>query len=233
VNHGEFKEVWSRALREVDLPSFVARDINETLDLRTLARTCESYVEPLGGQDAEPFNVTCAFSWVWDALLTARMATTEEDLLTEVFGRDHGVRTERPWLRVDARLRASLPYGKPIALPSVSVWAAWSHEVMTRLEHIEPLVPEETTRTGRGGRLEVLGWQGEPEAELSCGPGGELRVKSVEVSSWQTIELPRQWDNPDREPDPGPERQLHAMFGRVKAALHAWTEALDHLRPRV
>ena len=64
MNHGEFKEVWSRALREVDLPSFVARDINETLDLRTLARTCESYVEPLGGQDAEPFNVTCAFSWV-------------------------------------------------------------------------------------------------------------------------------------------------------------------------
>lgn len=85
-------------------------------------RTAETVVAPLG-QDVEPFHVGATMSWRWDSLNTARTATTEEDMLTELLGREGGgrVKTERPWLRVDVTLRASLPHGKPI--PSSEVWA--------------------------------------------------------------------------------------------------------------
>lgn len=38
------------------------------------------------------------------------------------------------------------------------------------------------------------------------------------------------WDDPEREPDDHRAEQLAAMFERVRAALHARTEVLDHLR---
>lgn len=93
-------------------------------------------------------------------------------------------------------------------------------------------MPAKRTREGRGGRLEYLAWQGEPIARVRCGLGGELSLEAVELSSWQAIQLPRKWDDPSRAEDEPPGKQLHAMFGRVKAALHAWMEVMDHLRPR-
>jgi hypothetical protein len=78
---------------------------------------------------------------------------------------------------------------------------------------------------------EVLGWQGSPTAKVVCQPGGELRLEGVEVAAMQIIELPRLIDNPD-ERDEGPEVELEELFGRVRAALMAWMQALDHLRVR-
>jgi hypothetical protein len=52
----------------------------------SLDRNYEVYVEPLGGQDAEPFFVAATISFRWDSLSTARTATTEEDL-REMFHR--------------------------------------------------------------------------------------------------------------------------------------------------
>jgi hypothetical protein len=72
--------------------------------------------------------------------------------------------------------------------------------------------------------------QGEPTIKTTCGIDGELKVTGIELAAWQAIELPRVWDNPDREPDDDPADQLAGMFERVRAALHAWTEVLDHLR---
>ena len=74
---------------------------------------------------AEPFTATTTFAWRWTALHTARTVTTEEDLLAEVLGRDHATRshTRRPYLRLDIGLRATLPGGAPLALPSPAVWA--------------------------------------------------------------------------------------------------------------
>jgi hypothetical protein len=155
-------------------------------------------------------------------------------LLVELLGREdvHRVKTQRPWLRVDVSLRASLPHDKPIPMPSPSAWAQWAREAVERLDRIEPVVPKEVAREGRGGRLEVLAWQGDPVAHVSCGRNGELRLERVEFSSWQAIELPRKWDDPQRKKDERPDAQLGAMFGRVKAALHAWMEVMDHLRAR-
>lgn len=98
-----------------------------------------------------------------------------------------------------------------------------------RLESIEPIVPAETVREGRGGRLEILAWQGEPEAHLLCSREGGLRLRSVEVSAWQAVDLARKWDDPRRKPDTGTAKQLRELFARVRTALQAWVELTDHL----
>ncbi len=236
MTYEEFAQGWVLARRESGMPLLSAHEGKETLDLRSLSRTFETFVEPLGGQEAEPFFVAAALSWRWDALATARSATTEEDMLTEVLGRErvwgHKPKTERSALRVDVSLRASLPYGKAIPMPAPAVWTKWAREAHGRLERIEPLVPEKTTREARDGRLEVLAWQSDPVAKVICGAGGDLRLESIEIAAGEIIELPRRWDDTDREQDEHPAGQLHELFARVRAALHAWMQAVDHLRPR-
>lgn len=236
MTYEEFKQAWIAARRESGLPLASAHEGEETLELRSLDRIFETFVEPLGGQEAEPFRVSAALSWRWDALLAARSATTEEDMLTEVLGRErvsgHKVRTERSPIRMDVTLRASLPYGKAIPMPAPVAWARWASEAHGRLEQFEPLVPKQTTREARDGRVEYLAWQSEPVAKISCGADGSLKLDSVEVAAFELLELPRRWDDPDRKEDPHPAPQLHDLFARVRAALHAWMQAVDHLAPR-
>ena len=236
MTYHEFMQAWIRARRESGMPLLSAHEGKETLDTRSLSRTFETYVEPLGGQEAEPFHVAASLSWCWHALATARTSTTEEDMLTEVLGRErvwkHKVRTERSPLRVDVTLSASLPYGKANPMPVPPVWAKWVREVQGRLERIEPLIPEKTTREARDGRLEIFAWQTDPTAKLSCGAGGELRLEAVEIAAGQIIELPRHWDDSERKADEHPASELHELFERVRASLHAWMQAVDHLIPR-
>jgi hypothetical protein len=236
VTYEEFEHAWISARRESGLRLMSAHEGNESLDLRSLSRTFETFVEPLGGQEAEPFHVVATLGWRWDALHTARSKTTEEDMLTEVLGRErvrgHKVRTERSAIRVDVKLSASLPFGQAIPMPAHSAWAKWTHEVLARLEAIEPLVPDERTRQARDGMLEILAWQGEPVARVLCEHDGVLKLAAVEVTAFQLLELPRRWDDSDRKEDPPPAPQLHEFFGRVRASLHAWMQALSHLIPR-
>jgi hypothetical protein len=79
------------------------------------------------------------------------------------------------------------------------------------------------------GALEVLAWQGPPKAEIACNPNGALELEAVTIAAMQLIELPRTLDV-GVEPDDGPEPQLRAMFQRIRAALMAWMQALDHLK---
>ncbi len=229
MRYEEFKTAWDEALRKSRLP--LCGGGEEHLDLRSMDRRCEVYVEPIGGQGVKPFHVTAALSWRWNSELTARSDTTEEDLLTALLGREatDQIETDRPWLRVDIALRATAPYGKPLPLPNKPAWARWAREAMGRLERIEPIVPEDNVREADDGRLEILAWRGEPEIKAVCAADGELKLESVKLSAWQAIELPRQWNDSDREPDEDPHRQLREMFARVKTALHAWMEVMDHL----
>ncbi|MEO7590103.1 MAG: hypothetical protein ABI134_02720, partial [Byssovorax sp.] len=162
MRYEEFKAAWDEVLRKSRLPLFGRGE--EHLDLRSMERRCEVYVEPIGGQAVKPFHVTAALSWRWKSELTARSDTTEEDLLTALLGREgtDEIATDRPWLRVDIVLRASTPYGKPLPLPNRPAWARWVRETMGRLERIEPIVPEDNVREADDGRLEILAWQGEP-----------------------------------------------------------------------
>jgi hypothetical protein len=231
VDYHEFKSAFLDALRDSRLPTIGAAPSDESLDLRNTDRTVMTYVEPLDREIGRPFHVSGAISWRWDALQSARTTTREEDLLTELLGREdaYDIDTERPWLRVDLVLRAGLEYGKWLPMPSTAVWARWMQEVTGRLDNVEPLVPEDLARELPDGQLAILAWQGGPEVKASCSPDGALRLESIKLSAFQLIELPRKWDSPEREPDDHPHAQLVAMFRRVKAALHAWGEVMDHL----
>ena len=230
MNYQDFQRAWHEALRASGLP-VIGRG-KETMCLSSLDRVYQVWVEPLGGQDAAPFHVTAELSWTWDALKVARSATIEESVLVELLAQEDAecVDTDPPWLRVDIVLRASAPYEKPISMPTPAAWAAWTKETMHRLEHIEALLPAETVRETEGGLLEVFAWKGEPQVTCQCEIGGELKLVKVELGAWDSVTLPRQWDDPDREPDSLPDAQLADLLGRVKASLYAWMQALDHLR---
>jgi hypothetical protein len=231
MNDRFFQDAFEAALRKSGLAVFGVRG-EELLDLHHLDRIHRIAVEPIGGQDAAPFFVTASLSWRWSALQTARTNTTEEDVLAEVLGRDDGAvaSTEAPWVRVDITLRATLPHGKPMAMPGPAAMGRWFHEIKTRLELTEPLTAEEKVRDEEG-RLAVLAWQQtEPCVHAICQPSGDLTLDGVELAAWQAVAVPRIFDDPDREPDEGPEEELAALFGRTRGALSAWMQALDHLR---
>jgi hypothetical protein len=225
----EFRATWDEALQESKL-RMIGLHANETLDLRFTDRRYEVHVEPLGGQDAEPLFVAATLSWRWGALLTARAATKEEDMLVELFGRDGAAEmvTEMPSVMVRIKLNASTTWGQSLPMPSKQAWAGWVKETTGRLERIEPLLPEETARRNAAGLLEVLAWQEPPKAKVTCNPNGELLLEGVSISAGQLIEIPRVFDV-GVEPDDGPHGQLREMFHRVRASLMAFMQTLDHL----
>lgn len=230
MRYEEFRAAWDEALRESKL-RMIGLWGEETLNLRSLDREYEVHVEPLGGQDAEPFFVVASLSFRWDALSTARTATREEDTLMMLFGSD-GVpkrKTVKPYHRIDIKLNASLMDGKELPMPSNRAWASWAEETMGRLEDIEPLTPVEKVRENKTGNLEILAWHGEPVAKVLVRPGGELRLRAVSISGFQLMATPRAFDSDEKE-DPGPYEDIREMFHRVRASLLAWMQALDHLR---
>lgn len=188
-------------------------------------------LEPLGGQDCEPFTVTAAVWFRWDALNTARTDTTEEDMLTTLMGRSDGNRvpTRRPWIRVDIELNARVHWGTTVVLPPRDALASWVEEVTGRLDDIEPLTPTEKVRENETGRLEVLAWQGQPRVDVVVLPDGRLRLQGASFAAFQILELPRILDHPE-VPDPEPHEDLRNLFHRVRASLSAWMQALDHLK---
>jgi hypothetical protein len=230
VNYDEFKHAWITALRGSGLLVFGVDPVQESLELHSLDRRVVSVVEV--HPQREPFTITAQLSCRWDALNTARTATTEEDMLAELLGRDHSTRsrTARPWLRVDIALRASLPLRQPLPMPSRPMWAAWTRDVMETLETRAPLIPVDTVREARRGELEILGTMDEPEAEIECKRDGDTGLAAVSIEAWQAIELARKWSDSSRRPDKGVHEQLDAMFARIRAALRAWAELTIHLR---
>lgn len=229
MKYEEFVREWSEALRASGLPIFGV-GAEEKLDLHSLDRSYEIRLEPVGGQDAEPFTVAARLGWRWTALHTARSTWREEEVLTELHGRDGAIELETvpPWLRVDIVLHAALPWGQTRPMPPREIWGRWVSEVRERFEGLEPLLPEETSRINDEGLVEVLGWQGLPEVDVELTAGGEARYARLRLTAFQILHFPRHFDDPARE-DEGPEEPLREMFARVKKALHTWTECLDLL----
>jgi hypothetical protein len=232
MNYEAFKSAFMTALQQSRLP-VIGIGGEERIDPRSLGREFVVYVEPIGRGLSPPLRVSGSISFRWDALLTARMATREEDLLTELHGRDsaEGINTDQPWVRVDIVLRAGLEWGKSLPMPDQAAWAGWIHETRGRLEEVERIVSDDVVREIPGRLPAVLAWQGDPEIKLRCEQDGGLRLEEIRIAAFQGIEVPRQWDDPEREPDDDPSAALIALFERVRAALHAWSETADHLLP--
>ena len=229
MRYEDFRQTWLHSIQGAGF--FALGYPEEHINPSTMSRSFALRFEPHGGQDAEPFYVTATIKWKWGALLSARTESTEEDMLVELLGRTPGdaVETKLPWVRIDTILYAMLPYGKPMPMPSAGAWQRWSREVNSRLERASPLLPEEVVRQDEDGDLEILGWKDEPRLLIDCRRDGALLLTGVQLSSWQAVTLPRQWEDPDREDDT-PEEQIDQLCERVRRALHAWMESLDNLR---
>ena len=225
MNYDQFRTVWHEALDEAGLLPFPPRPA-EAVDLRWTSRTYSIHVSLRGVQRAGLFHISAGLSWKWRAALAARSATTEEDLLMELLGRDgYYLVTEQPWLRVDVTLRATLPVDSPLPMPDAGAWSRWVAEVTTRLAPFLPISGMDEDEV----EVDALSWRAEPAARLHCDPDGQLYLTGVELSAWQGIDLPRQWDNPDRPPDRRPDAQLTDFAGRVRRALQEWEDCLRYL----
>ena len=225
MNYDQFRTVWHETLDAAGLLPFPPRP-TESVELGWLSRTYRTAVSLRGVQRAGLFYISAGLSWKWDAALAARSATTEEDLLIDLLGQDgYYLVTERPWLRVDAALRATLPMDSPLPMPDAGAWRRWAAEVTTRLAPFLPIRGMDEDEAEPAS----LSWRGEPAARLRCDPDGQLYLTGVELSAWQGIDLPRQWDNPDQPPDGWPDAQLADFAGRLRQALQEWEDCLVHL----
>jgi hypothetical protein len=227
MNYEEFRAAWSEALTEAGTWSYIGPP-SDTVDLERMSRTYQVYVHLGHSQEVKPFHVSASLSWTWDALQAARTATTEEDALMLFLG-DEGRHqdTERPWLRVDVTLSATLPWGSPLSLPEPTRWRAWLADVTARLD---PLLS--TDSETRDEKMAVFAHRSEPEAEVQPAADGQLYLTGVKLSAWEGIDLPRQWDDPDREQDEDPCDQLADFAERVWEAMEEWNQSLVHLLPQ-
>lgn len=226
MNYEQFRAVWYEALTEGGLWSR-AFPPTETVDLGSMDRTCQIYIHLPPLQEVKPFHVTARLSWTWDALQAARAATTEEDALMMFLGDERRWEdTERPWLRVDVRLSATLTRGSTLPLPEPAVWRDWLVDVNERLD---PLLSADWE--ARDEEMIVLASRGEPEVEVQPAADGRLSLTGVRLSAWEGINLPRQWDDPYRERDEDPYDQLADFIERVWEAMEEWNQSLVHLLP--
>jgi hypothetical protein len=69
MNYEGFKRLWVWALGESRLAIVGVDPLEETLDLRSTERTCKSFVDATRRQHPEPFHVSAALEFRWDALL--------------------------------------------------------------------------------------------------------------------------------------------------------------------
>jgi hypothetical protein len=232
MNYDLFRKLWHEALETASLVNLPFQPI-ENVELEGMNRTHEITVALSGAQPASPFYVTATLSWRWDAALSARSATTEEDLLVEILGRDgYYLVTEQPWLRVDVVLNATVPLDSPLPMLGADAWRRWAAEVAARLPPLLPIDCADTEDPFEDGPgLRVLSSRDEPEIRLRCDPDGGLYLTGVYLPAWQGIDLPRQWDNSDREPDDWPDDDLADFAARVRQALQEWEGCLVHLHP--
>lgn len=225
MNYEQFRVVWHEALAEAGLMSAPPQKPSESIDLESLSRVYKINVALRLALPGSSFYVSASLDWHWDALQAARSMTREEDVLTELMGRKaYEVDTVPPWLRISLTLRGGPPLDSPIPMPEPSRWRRWATEVTTR---IDPFLPIKSRTDDYG--LIVLSARSEPEAQVLVDPSGQLFLTAVELSAWQGIDLPREWDNPDRPADPDPEDQLVDFAGRVRRALQVWEQCLPYL----
>jgi hypothetical protein len=170
--------------------------------------------------------VSGRISFVWDPFNAARGYTTEEDLLTQLFGRkQRPIRTQKRWVRVDLALRANLPYGSTTPIPDLPVLGGWTNDVH---EKLGALLSEFTERAGQ--IVAITGGANDVEIQTRCRDEGGLSLSGFSISGFRLVHLPRVWDDPmrrDREKDISEE--LANLAHRFKNAYDEWTKSASDL----
>jgi len=224
MDYQEFINLWLEALGQAQFPGLHLLRSSEIIDIHSMDRTYGCYLWWPERPETKAFNVTTEISWVWDSLLSARFATTEEDMLMQIYG-DFGIQedTEPPWLRIDVALHASISLDKRFPLPLLENWQRWVKKVSLELE---PFLPG--GNDSEDGDQDTLGWHGIPEAVITFDTQGHTFLQAVILRSWQGFKLPRQWDDPEKaDSDPG--ERLYQFATNIKQALGIWQNSLVDL----
>jgi len=218
MDYYSFRDLWHRVLQEAHFPITHPLHPEEWIDANSMDRTYRVYLYWPDISKSKPFTVTAEIGWRWDALLSARFATTEEDLLMQIFG-DFGLHedTQPPWLKFDLTLHATIPLNTYFPVPSAEKWRHWVKEGNQHLDTLFSTVKE--------SRLPPRSWHGEPQAEIAFDIQGEPFLQGVEVKAWRGIYLARQWDDPEKW-DEEPDEPLYNFAAQLKQVLSFWQESL-------
>ena len=218
MRYDQFRDALTEALREAGL--FTTRDQpRETIDLGSTTREWKVLLGLGARQRAEPFHLTTEVSFRWDPFESARSHTTEEDLLSELFGGHDDLPATLPrHLRTDIVLHATLPYGSRTPMPGAKTWRSWSRRVDAEVAGALPA----GSASIEGIPLIVMGWRGSVEVEAACSEDGALCLGGVSLSSWQAVVPPRVEDSPEDEPDADVGDQLAALADQYADAADTW-----------
>ena len=222
MNYQEFRDLWHDALREARLQIPYPVGPTEKIDLRSMTRSYELIIYGGSQPRSEPFHMTAKIEWDWDATLSARYATTEEDMLMQIFG-DFGIHTEDtvpPILRIDVCLSASVTYGTVYPLPAPVQWQRWVRQASDELQLILP--------TGYDEEDGICAYSDPIQANVKLLEDGQFNLESMTFKAWQAIRLPRQWDDPEKR-DPSPANELQNFANRIARAMNAMEDGLSHL----
>jgi hypothetical protein len=169
MDYADFRKIWDAALENSGLV-WEKVSPEEQIDAHSMDRIYKVVLlQRYRASVPYPFYITVELNWRWDALLSARFATTEEDWLTEFFGCKHPEHTEPPLLRIDIRLRAGVQGDGFYPLPGKAAWRDWSAQVTSLVAPHFPLVASDDPE-----KPAVFSWLGEPEIEVSCSSSGQL-----------------------------------------------------------
>ena len=230
MRYEEFRDRLKEAIQGTDLSNVGPTQPSETIDLYSTDRVWRMWIGPTYGREAEPFHVFCRIRFRWSPLNASRSDTCEEDLLTELYGREgYSTHTVPSLIRVDISLRASLPYGSttPMLLPEI--WRSWSDSVEAGLDEA---LPRADTYEEQSLLPVVRGGRGDVEVEARCSEGGELSLAGLSVSAFRLVPVPRVWDDPDkREEEPDFDDHLVELADRIKEAVERMDGDLDGARP--
>lgn len=221
MNYQEFRDQWHAALRSAHLPISGPIVPIESIDPDDMSR---SYTLTFSGglhPKCEPFYLTAAIEWNWDALLSARYATTEEDMLMQIFG-DFDIYVDDtilPSLRMDVCLTAGVPDEVTYPLPAAQ-WQDWIRQVSDELQMLLP--------TGYEKDWGVMAYSDPIRANVKILKDGQLSLERVTFKAWQLINLPRQWDDPKKS-DPDPEDALFNFARRISGAMNALENSVARL----
>ena len=204
------------------MPGFHPLHTKETINSYSMARKYRTVFYWPRHSNTSMLQISAEISWGWDALLSARYATTEEDMLMGIFG-GFGVHedTEPPCLRIDLCLSASTGYDSKVPLPLLDQWQRWLTDLS---KEIDPFLPGGDRN--KSYESNELAWHGLPEATIRFDLQGSTYLENVKLHAWQGITLPRHWDDPEKY-DPDPSAQLRLFVSNLRQSLKIWEASFE------
>ena len=229
MRYEEFRDALAEALGAAGLRIHPVR-VRETLDLGSTSRRWKAFVDLGVSRPSEPYYVSAAVSFVWDPVASARTHTTEEDLLSELFGGHEDLPETLPrHQRIDMTLQANLLHGSRTPLPTANRWRSWSRSVDERLAGLLP----QPVPMHDGRPIIVMGWRGTVEVESVCSDDGDLLLRAVTVRSWHAVVPPRARDAVDDHPEGDIGGQLDALAERYRGAFEEWAGCVADLGRKI